>query len=189
MNQTKIMDYTKLENNIIDVLKEEQVKLGYRSEAVRLYYPLQSLNRFLKTNHNISEMLEELKQFTKSAEEKLGRIEISNENDRFCFLLPPRASEYVHEHMDNTEFIRDFINTVSRHGVSIDEVLELFHKYSDNVHAEKVSNGEFDYLVYFEDGKPDEFRYCITDEGCHIIYHRFTAEDYNDFGFTQQEEQ
>lgn len=29
------MKYSKLENNIIDVLKEEQVKLGYISEAVR----------------------------------------------------------------------------------------------------------------------------------------------------------
>lgn len=61
--------------------------------------------------------------------------------------------------------------------------MQQFHKYSDHVHVEKVSHGEFDYLVYFEDGKPDSFRYCITDEGCHMIYHRFTVEDYEEFGF------
>lgn len=177
------MDYSKLENNIIDVLKEEQVKLGYRSEIVRLYYPLQSLNRFLKTNHNISEMQEELKLFAYSVSERLGQVEFSNKNDRFCLILPPQASDFVHEHMKDTEFIHDFINTVSKHGVTIEEVLEQFYKHSDNVHVEKVTHGEFDYLVYFEDGKPDEFRYCITDEGCHIIYHRFTADDYNSFGF------
>lgn len=177
------MDYSKLEKNIIDVLKEEQVKLGYRSEDVRLYYPLQSLNRFLKTNHSISEMQTELRVFSKSVEDRLGRIGISNENERFCLLLPPKASDYVHEHMGNTEFICDFVNTVARHGVSMDEVLEQFYKYSDNVHVEQVAHGEFDYLVYFEDGKPDAFRYCIKDEGCHIIYHRFTIDDYNDFHF------
>ena len=25
--------------------------------------------------------------------------------------------------------------------------------------------------------------YCFKDEGCHIIYHRFLKEDYEDFGF------
>ena len=179
------MEYSKLEKNIIDVLKEEQVKLGYRSEIIRLYYPLQSLNRFLKTNHNIEEMQEELKLFSQSVENKLGSIKISNEDERFCILLPPQASDFVHEHMSNTEFIYDFVNTVSKHGVTIEEVLEQFYKHSDHVHVEKTAHEDFDYLVYFEDGKPDEFWYCITDEGCHIIYHRFTEDDYNDFYLTK----
>lgn len=181
------MEYTKLENNIMDVLKEEQVKLGYRSEAVRLYYPLHSLNRFLQTNYGIEEMQAELELFSQSAEHKLGRIAVSHERERFCFLLPPQASDFVHDHMHDTDFICTLVNTVSKHGTTIADVLELFHKFSDNVHAEKVSHGEFDYLVYFEDGEPDAFRYCITDEGCHISYHRFTEEDYNDFHFETQE--
>ena len=37
------MNYTKLTNNLIDLVKEEQAKLGYRKEAIRLYYPLSSL--------------------------------------------------------------------------------------------------------------------------------------------------
>jgi hypothetical protein len=77
----------------------------------------------------------------------------------------------------------DFIDTVSRHQVSIEEVIDQFQNYSDCVHVEKVTHGEFDYLVYFEDGKPDSFRYCLTQEEGHIIYHRFTAEDYEDFHF------
>lgn len=177
------MKYSKLENNIIDVLKEEQVKLGYRSETVRLYYPLQSLNRFLEANLNVEEIQAELKLFSQSVKSKLGSIEISHEKERFCLLLPPQSSDFVHAHMNNTEFIYDFVNTVSKHGVTIDEVLEQFYKHSDHVHVEKATHGEFDYLVYFEDGKPDEFRYCITDEGCHIIYHRFTKDDYLDFHF------
>lgn len=177
------MDYSRLEKNIMDVIQEEQVKLGYRSEAVRLYYPLQSLNRFLGTNYDIREMKEELNLFTQSVKDRLGQIEVSNQKDRFCFLLPPQISDYVHEHMEDTDFIYEFVNTVSKHGITIDDVLAVFYKHSDKVHVEKITQGEFDYLVYFEDGIPDEFRYCITDEGCHIIYHRFTPDDYNDFQF------
>lgn len=181
------MKYFKLERNLIDILKEQQVKLGYRSEAVRLYYPIQSLNRFFGTAHDIGGMKEELNGFVTSVKERLGEIEISNNGERFCFLLPAKASDYVHEHMDGDEFIRDFVNTVSKHGVTVEEVLEEFYKHSARVHVEKASHGEFDYLVYFEDGKPDEYRYCITDEGCHIIYHRYTKEDYEEFHFDGEE--
>ena len=46
------MDYQKLENSLIDVIKEEQAKLGYRKEEIRLYYPLGSLNHFFDMNGN-----------------------------------------------------------------------------------------------------------------------------------------
>ena len=125
------MGYSKLEDNMIDVLKEEQVKLGYRSEAVRLYYPLRSLNHFLGTDLTAEEMQAELRKFTLSVIDTFGAVEISCDNDRFCFLLPPQASDYVHAHMGDTEFICDLVNTVSRHGATIGEVLEQFYKYSD----------------------------------------------------------
>ena len=55
------MDYQKLENSLIDVIKEEQAKLGYRKEEIRLYYPLGSLNHFFDTNGNEEEMPEFLR--------------------------------------------------------------------------------------------------------------------------------
>jgi len=174
------MDYSRLEENIVEILKEEQVKLGYASEKVRLYYPLQSLNRFLGTDYSAGEMQAELEWFAKAAEDRLGRMEISHVKERFCLLLPPKASDFVHEHMEDTEFICDLVRAVSKHGATLQEVLDQFYKHSDQVHVEKMTNGEFDYLVYFEDGKPDRFRYCLTDEGCHVMYHRFTEEDYGD---------
>lgn len=177
------MDYSKLENNIIDVIKEEQIKLGYRSETIRLYYPLTSLNRFLSADFDIAGMREALHGFSKAVEGRLGEIGVSNREERFCLKIPPQGVDYVHEHLDSTEFICDFIRTVEKHGCTIEDVLQQFYKHSEHVHVEKVNHGEFDYLVYFEDGKPDSFRYCITDEGCHVIYHRYTQEDYKDFDF------
>ena len=38
--------FDKLENSLIDVIKEEQAKLGFKEEKIHLYYPLSSLNHF-----------------------------------------------------------------------------------------------------------------------------------------------
>jgi hypothetical protein len=177
------LDFTKLKQNICDVIKEEQVKLGYRKETIRLYYPILSLNRFLNSDLSIDAMKKILNEFSGTLEDQFGKTEISNDGERFCFCFSPEASEYIHTHTKQEGFLYDFIDIVSRHGISIEDVICCFKKYSDCVHVEKVTHGEFDYLVYFEDGRPDSFRYCLTDEGCHIIYHRFTVDDYNDFHF------
>lgn len=183
------MDFTRLEKNIIDVIKEEQVKLGYRSETIHLYYPLSSLNRFLSADYNIEEMTAALNSFSQQTADRLGEIKVTHRAERFCLTIPPQGVDYVHEHMAASEFIRDFIRTIEKHGCTIEDIMQVFGRYSDHVHmektfhTEKATHGEFDYAVWFEDGIPDEFRYCITDEGCHMIYHRFTPEDYADFGF------
>lgn len=176
----KPMDYSRLESNIIDVIHEGQVKLGFQKEYIRLYYPLQSLNRFLETNADETEMEALLKEFADTAVSRLGATEISHDGDRFCLCMSPQASEYVHTHAPKDGFLYDFINTVSRHGITIEDVLDQFRKYSDKVHIEQQNHGEFDWLVYFEDGKPDAYRYCLTDEGHHVIYHRYTKEDFED---------
>ncbi len=177
------MDYTRLKNNIVDVIKEEQVKLGYRSETIRLYYPLKSLNRFLGQKLDTEAMLAALSSFCDGVKEELGAIEISNAGERFCIKIPPEGVDFIHENIDDSEFICEFIRLIEKHGCTMDELIALFRRFSDKVHVEKAEHGEFNYLIYFEDGKPDNYRYCLTDEGCHIIYHRFTPEDYLDFEF------
>lgn len=39
--------YDRLAKSLIDIVKEQQAKLGYRKEIVRLYYPLSTLRHFL----------------------------------------------------------------------------------------------------------------------------------------------
>ena len=48
------MGYDKLERNLIDIIKEEQAKLGFFREDIRLYYRLSSLNHFFLSSccHN-----------------------------------------------------------------------------------------------------------------------------------------
>ncbi len=179
------MEYQKFENHIVDVIKEEQLKLGYRSEVVRLYYPLPSLAHFFDGAHSVPQIYEAMPEFLEFVRDRLGVIEVSNEGERFCLAIPPEGVDYVHDHLQPEEFICDFIETVGRHGCTMEDMLALFHKHSDHVHVEKMTHGEFDYLVYFEDGTPDDYRYCLTDEGCHIIYHRFTPEDYEEIGLDE----
>ena len=58
------MQYEVLIKNIIDQVKEAQIKIGYARETVRLYYPVTSLNLMLGTNvKSGKEMVELLNQF------------------------------------------------------------------------------------------------------------------------------
>lgn len=175
------MNFSQLGKNITDVIKEQQVKLGYRSESVYLFYPLISLNRLLGTDAGPEQMEDLLVSFCMYAEPRLGGIGITRLEDRFCFVISPQGADWVHAHTDENEFIIAFVNTISRHCVTMDEVLELFHRYSDAVRVEKVDHPEYDYLVYFEKGDPDDYRYCLKSEGPHVTYHRYTPEDYQDF--------
>lgn len=175
--------YKRLEQNITDMIKEEQIKLGYRSETVRLYYPLGSLNHFLKADCTVEQMCQELSGFCEAVRGTLGKIEVTNRGERFCLAIPPKGTDYIHAHMGEREFLVDFIGAISRHGCTMDDIFRQFYRYSEHVHIEKTDGGEFDYMICFEDGVPDAFRYCIKQEGPHMIYHRFTAEDYADFQF------
>ena len=177
------MDFSRLENSIIDVIKEEQAKLGYRKEEIRLYYPLSSLNHFFETNVDENEMKNILSGFGEATKEKLGKVLVSNKGERFCFHIPEQGAEYVHEHMAPNEFIKELVELVAKHGCTMEQVKELFLSKSEEVHMEPINNGEFDLLIRFPETFDDKYYYCFKDEGCHIIYHRFLPEDYADFGF------
>ncbi|MDE6626100.1 MAG: YchF/TatD family DNA exonuclease [Lachnospiraceae bacterium] len=177
------LPFNKLENNIIDAIEEQQLKLGYLKETVRLYYPLSSLNRFLDTQNSVEQMKSALQLFSAATRNRLGGVAVTNKGERFCIAIPPEGTEYIHKHMGTGGFLADLVATVAKEGSTLEDVLRQFYKYSKQVHVEEMKNGEFDYLVYFENGDPDSYYYCITVEESHIIYHRYTKADYEEFGF------
>ena len=177
------MGYDKLERNLIDIVKEEQAKLGFFKEDIRLYYPLSSLNHFFNSSDSADEMQARLSTLPASLTDKLGDIRVSHKGDRFCFHIPPQGTVYVHDNTAGNEFIKELVNLVSKHGCTMNEILDLFHTYSENIITEEMDNGEFDRLIRFADNPDDTYYYCFKDEGCHIIYHRFLPEDYTDFDF------
>ena len=68
------MGFERLEKNLIDIIKEEQAKLGFRKEEIRLYYPLISLNHFFEADDDVDEMQTRLEQFPEEVKKKLGDI-------------------------------------------------------------------------------------------------------------------
>lgn len=177
------VDFIALQQNIIDSIEEQQLKLGYLKETVRLYYPLASLNRFLQVEASVEEMISLMQEFSEWSMKELGGIIVTNRGERFCIAVPPAGAERIHAHLEQEGFLADLIEAVRVHGNTWEDVLAIFHKHSDSVHVQEMNNGEFHYLVYFEDGKPDQYRYCIAVEGHHVTYHRYTKADYEEFGF------
>lgn len=177
------MGFKRLEKNLIDIIKEEQVKIGFRKEEIRLYYPLISLNHFFEANDDVDEMQTRLEQFPEEVKKKLGDICVTHKKDRFCLHIPEQGSVYVHEHMAENEFIKKLVELMMNHGIKKEDILAIFQKEAKDIRVGDMHNGEFDFWVRFPEENEDEYYYCFKDEGGHMIYHRFLPEDYADFGF------
>ena len=177
------MGFKRLEKNLIDIIKEEQAKLGFRKEGIRLYYPLISLNHFFEADDDVDEMQTRLEQFPEEVKKKLGDICVTHKKDRFCLHIPEQGSVYVHEHMAENEFIKKLVELMMNHGIKKEDILAIFQKEAKDIRVGDMHNGEFDFWVRFPEENEDEYYYCFKDEGCHMIYHRFLPEDYADFGF------
>ncbi len=180
------VNYTRLEKSLTDVIQEAQVKIGYDRHPITLYYPTESVARLLGTPEddadNTEHLLASLHQYTADT---LGAVKVTRDDKRFCFHIPAEGAQYVHEKLPDPAFLRAFLQVIRGLEVTLDDILAVFHQFSDCVHCEKIEgNEEFDYLIYFEDGTPDSYRYCIKleEDGC-AVYHRFTPEDYEAFGF------
>ena len=87
--------YKKLQDSLIDVIAEEQAKLGYMKEPIRLYYPLSSLHHFFKSEGDAEAMQESLGGFPEATKEIFGEVQVSHKGDRFCFFLSENATEYA----------------------------------------------------------------------------------------------
>ena len=173
------LNFEALKKNLIDVTIESQIKLGYTKTTIGFYYPMESLNSLLDSSLDVEGMSQALQEFKNTVKKELGNISISRDHTRFCIQIPKEGVEYVHGKCSDTGFLEAFIKKIGHCNVSLDDILEVFYQYSKHVICKKIDMEDFDYTIYFEDGTPDDFRYCIKFEGCHAIYHRFTPKDYD----------
>ena len=102
-----------LEKNLMDMLAEQQLKLGFRKEQVTFYYPKASLEHLLGVKPG-EEIAEKLSVFLKEAETRLGKIEISHTGERFRICVPEEGSVYVREHMGEQTFLKAFLEEISK---------------------------------------------------------------------------
>ncbi len=177
------INYNALERNLFDIIQEAQIKIGYDRHEMKLYYPVESVNHLLDTELSGDALTDALRAFCETERDKLGAVTFSYGEERISFQIPAEGVQYVHEKVADNGFLRALIDAVSK-PCTIDDILRVFHAYSDRVVCRKMeSSEEFDYLVYFEDGEPDAFWYCLQFECAHAVYHRFMPKDYQSFGF------
>lgn len=87
------MGYERLEKSLTDTIKEEQAKLGFRKEAIRLYYPLSSLNHFFDVQAGRrTNACHRLQHLPETWQEKLGDVGVTAKKERFCFYIPEQGS-------------------------------------------------------------------------------------------------
>ena len=182
---SKDLNYAALRRNLIALIQEFQVKLGDTREPIGLYYPAESLNRLLGADLDAAGLRAALEGFADDARATLGEVSAMAEGGMICLRVPAEGVAYVQKALPAPAFLRDFIAAITRHGLTLDELRAVFQAYSRNVRVERIDSDEFDYLFYFEDGEPDDFRYCVRFEGPHAVYHRFTPGDYRALGFPQ----
>ncbi len=182
------MDFDRLERNICDNILEAQLKLGYDGRPLSLNYTLSSLCHLLGKNMSAEDMQYALFQFALCTEPALGELSFRKTDTGYCITIPSEGTSFVNEYYDKRGFIGEFINKIRSHCSSAEEVIDIFRKYSDSVSVEEIDSDEFQYLVRFTDGIPDEYFYCISaeeeiDGSIHVTYHRFIREDYEELGF------
>jgi len=168
------INYDRFIQNIIDQIKEAQIKLGYAYETTRLYYPAKSLVKLLKMD------LDEIFKDPYFEDTIIGTITISGSKERIEICVSPDGAKYIHEQVETPKFLVDLIHMFqNNHHLTIDEIKSVFEKHGSSYQCEDMKeDSDFDYVLYFSDGKPDSYYYCIKMEMGHTIYHRFTKEDY-----------
>ena len=163
------MNEQKLIQNVIEQIKEAQLKLGAEKEVIRLYFPMASMNAILGTHYtDEQEMLTALRTNTVFDTTVLGRLKFFIHEGRFEVRVPAEGAEYV--------VVELFAH---HHSLTIEEICACFAQFDKAYHCEKMAPGtDFDYAVYFDDAEYDAYYYCVKMEMGHTIYHRFTKEDY-----------
>ncbi|MDD7267110.1 MAG: DUF3877 family protein [Lachnospiraceae bacterium] len=169
-----------LAENLMEVVWEQQLKLGYLEESVRLYYPLSTLNHLLQSEYSTEQMQAALEACDALPEPIRSGLRVSHQNDRFCLHLQTATVSWIHSQLQPESFWPQLIKLMKSHQTTFEQVKTLFSKYSSSMICQAAAHDEFDWLLYFADGQPDGYYYCFKQEGHHLTYHRFLKEDYEE---------
>lgn len=163
----------KLEKNIIDQIKEAQLKLGFVRETVRLYYPMESILGI------VEEPVMEPDFLCQQLEGAFPDFAFGIHAGRVEICVPPSYVEYVHKEVETPAFLATLIDQFQKHHhLNVEQIKEIFSGFGDYVCQQMPEGTDFDYVFYFRNPAVDEYYYCIRMEMGHTIYHRFLKSDY-----------
>lgn len=162
--------------NVVDQIKEAQIKLGYEKESIRLYYPIQEMEDITGASFVLEEFIQ---QYKTADNEGIGPIDIHVLNHRLEICISAEGVEYIHNCISTPRFLIDIVDLFKTHHISLEDIHTLFGRYSkDYVCIQMMDTEDFDYMFRFKDSSIDSYYYCIKFEMGHTIYHRFTKAAY-----------
>lgn len=163
--------------NIVDQVKEAQIKLGYEKEIIRLYYPIEEMEDIIEDSFDINSFI---KKYSESDNEGIGPLSITKLNKRLEVCVMPDGVEFIYKNIASPLFLTDFIDLFRKnHHLSLSDIKQIFEKYStDYICIDMNDTEDFDYMLRFKDSTIDAYYYCIKFEMGHTIYHRFTKAAY-----------
>lgn len=172
------MNY-KFEQTLIDIIQEQQIKLGYMKETLRFYFPIESI-RYLLDLEDIDDndiidrcLNDELARIKTN----FGQISFASKANRYEITIPPEGSTFVYETIGKNPFLEELIELFNSHLVDMKKVKDLFNKYDTNYICQKEDGIDFDFLLYFSQNKKDNYFYCVKFDEGHGSYHRFNEHD------------
>ncbi|MBR5137089.1 MAG: DUF3877 family protein [Clostridia bacterium] len=165
-----------LYNNILDNIKEAHLKLGYSESAISLNYQKRSLCHLIGDS-DMKVALEELKVF---ASPMLGELTFRFKENQVRVTVPAEGVKYVAENVPEKPHLRDLIELIKKPLVTMDQIKDVFNKYSDQVMCKATDESGMDFVIWFGDGQPDDYRYCICLDGLGATYHRLSKKDFQD---------
>lgn len=173
-----MMDCQPLLQSLTDMIQEAQIKMGYSRNPMRFYFPADSFCRLLGISDAPTDA--QRREICDAAADTLGKIELIPDGERWMVCVPAEGAAYVHTHAPENPFLAELIHFLQHQNAQtrLSDIPAIFRKYSAHVHAEDVQDDEFQLLIWFEDGVPDSYRYCIGEEMGVIGYHRFSPADF-----------
>lgn len=171
----------RLEQHIVDTLKEWQMKLGGGDTHVRLYYPLDSLCGYLAMpmDSTMDDVIVKTEDYLRENAPYLGMPMIAESNGRVCIEIPEQGCTYVQENVPLSEFSAGFLEALKENSMqSLREYFAAFAKKHGGSVKEDVDEEDGDTVLYFDPEDIEPYVYCINDDILGITYHRFARADY-----------
>lgn len=172
------MEFTskKFEQNIYDTVKEWEIKIGYRSEAIQLYYPEESLTELLDVTKE--QLPRAIAGFQKQVQRSLGQIEIyeTKEEGRYCVQIPAKGTDYIHRNVPEPAFLKAFLEVITSPGRRLKDVEAVFRLFSPEFTIKKAEYNEWSF--WFLDDAIDSYVYHVEEDDFGLEYHRFTKKAY-----------
>lgn len=172
-------DYEKLERNISDTIYEGIMKIGFaENEPMKIYYDLGLLCQLLDCEED-ADLKVLFPEFKKEVEPRLGTLIIKRIKGRFEFTVLGEGVRYIYENNSRRHFLKELIQALEKKDCTMEQILPIFRKESEDLTILEEDQGEFQYVVYFNDSSIDEFKYCFTFDEMGHYYHRLLDYDYH----------